>query len=193
MAAYLVAALFVGALVGSLPLPKPDQLVGSAPWVSAVPVVLLVVVAAVGLALLAGSLAWLRGACPGLGRWAWLAAATSTVAMVIVAGWSALHLASLSPDAPVIPVFQWTWPAVATGVAAGLLGRQGGVRTGMLGGLVAVAPVVALDALGWSLFAGTTVGAVFTVLVLDGFGIAIGSMLALTGLHRHADPATGPA
>jgi hypothetical protein len=139
-------------------------------------------VVATGAALLAISLTWLHSSGSRLTGWARAVVAVSTLAMVIVAGWSALYAASLRD--PVIPVLDWTWPAVATGTAACAVGRRYGVRAGLAGGLIAVAPVAALDGLGWSLHDGGAISALGMVLVLDGFGIILGSLLALTGSTR---------
>ena len=107
---------------------------------------------------------------------------------VVVAGWSALYLAGLPSDAAIIPVAQLTWPATATAVAAGIVGSRCGARTGVLAGLVAVTPVVAVDAVGWALHGDGALGACLTVLPLDGLGIAPASALALTGSPATAGP-----
>jgi ammonia channel protein AmtB len=77
-------------------------------------------------------------------------------------------------------------------VAAGVVASCRGIRAGVVAGLVTVAPIAALDALGWSLGIGVT-GALVNVLFLDGFGIAIGSLLALTGSGRTDSRSTAPS
>lgn len=180
---YLMVALAVGALLGGLPLSRPQQLVGSAPWVTDVSAALLAVVVALGGLFGVVSLTWLRRSGPGLGRWPRAGLATVVVAMTVVAGWSSVSLSSLSGD-PVIPIFAWTWPALTTAVAAGVLGFRYGRRAGVQAGLIAVAPVAALDALGWSLFYDDAIRALPSVLILDGFGVALGLFLGLIGRGR---------
>jgi len=184
---FLVVCAVLGALVGSLPLPLPEQLVGAAPWVSDVAPVLLAVVVLVGVLGLVAVVVLLRG--PRRERLGALRLALVTAGSLlacVVAGWSALYWGALADgDAgAAIPVFNWTWPAFATAVGAAVVGSRWGVRAGLAGGLLAVAPVVALDALGLAL-GGDGVSAVprvlLAVLVLDGFGIVLGSLFALLG------------
>ena len=193
---FLVACAVVGALVGSLPLPLPEQLVGAAPWVSDVPPVLLAVVVLVGVLALVAAVALLRGprrrrlGAVRLG----LVTAGSLLACV-VAGWSALYWGALADGeaGAAIPVLNWTWPAFATAVGAAVVGYRWGVRAGLAGGLVAVAPVVALDALGTALGSdalGDLPRVLLAVLVLDGFGVVLGSLFALLG--RGAGPTRTP-
>jgi len=188
---FLLVCAVVGALLGSLPLPVPEQLVGSAPWVSDVPPVLLGLVVVTGLVLLAVAVALLRGPIRHrldpvrLG----LVALGSLLACG-VAGWSTLYLATLGDGEAIIPIFDWTWPAFATAVGAGVVSWRWGVRAGLAAGLTAVAPVVALDALGWALVGGSALRSLAAVGLLDGFGIVLGSLLSLLGTR--ARPARTP-
>jgi hypothetical protein len=180
---YLLIASFMGALVGSLPLPLPDQLVGSAPWVTDVSPQLLAVMLAMGLLLTLLSLGWLRRWAPGLPRFAGVGLAAGLIAMTFVAAWSALYAASLAGEA-VIPLANWTWPAAAMAASAGVVGSQYGVWAGLAAGCIGVAPVVALDAFGWAMYGGEATEGIEYTMFLDGFGIAIGSLFALLGAGR---------
>ena len=179
-AGYLVAAGLTGALVGSLSLPRPQQLVGSAPWVTDVSPQLLGAVLATGAVFSLVSLGWLRRIAPGLGPLRRVSLAVGLVATSIVAAWSGLYAASLGGEA-VIPILNWTWPAVATAVANGVVGSQYGAWAGLTAGLIGVAPVVALDAIGWAMYGGVAMTGLEFVLILDGSGIVIGSLFALLG------------
>ena len=190
---FLLASALLGALVGRLPLPLPEQLVGSAPWVSDVSPALLAVVAATGVLLLAAAAVLLRGPRRHrLGPVRLAVVLLGSLLACVVAGWSTLYLAALADgDAgAIIPIFDWTWPAFATAVGAGVVSWRWGVRAGLAAGLTAVAPVVALDALGWALVGGSALRGLAAVGVLDGFGIVLGSLFALFGTR--ARPARTP-
>ncbi len=182
-AAYVCLAAVTGALAGSVPVTRPKQLVGAAPWVSDVSLPLLALLVGVGAGFAALSFAWVWALTDGLRRRARTTLIAAAGGGLFVAAWSALYASTFGPGDPVIPVLNWTWPAATTGVAAGVVASCHGVRPGLVAGLVTVAPIAALDALGWSLGIGVT-GALFNVLFIDGFGIAIGSLLALTGSGR---------
>jgi len=185
-AVYVCVAAVAGALAGSLPVARPKQLIGAAPWVSDVSLPMLALLLGVAAGFAAVSSVWILALADGLGRGARVSLIAAAGGGLFIAAWSALYASTLGPGDAVIPIFNWTWPAMTTAVAAGVVASRHGVRTGLVAGLVTVAPVAALDALGWSLSIGIT-GALVLVLFLDGFGIAIGSLLALTGIGR-TDP-----
>jgi hypothetical protein len=177
---YVCLAAVTGALAGSVPVASPKQLVGAAPWVSDVSLLLLALLVGVGASFAAISFAWVWALTKGLRRRARTTLFAAAGVGLFVAAWSALYASTFGPGDPVIPILNWTWPAATTGVAAGVVASCHGVRAGLVAGLVTVAPIAALDALGWSLGIGPA-DALLNVLFLDGFGIAIGSLLALTG------------
>jgi hypothetical protein len=183
-AAYVCLAAVTGALAGSMPVASPKQLVGAAPWVSDVSLPLLALLVGVGASFAdAISFAWVWALTKGLRRRARTTLFAAAGAGLLVAAWSALYASTFGPGDPVIPILNWTWPAATTAVAAGVVASCHGVRAGLVAGLVTVAPIAALDALGWSLGIGPA-DALLNVLFLDGFGIAIGSLLAVTGSGR---------
>ncbi len=191
-AAYVCLAAVAGALAGSVPVARPRQLVGATPWVNDVSLPLLALLFGVAACFAAVSFAWVSALTDGLRRRARATLIAAAGGGLFVAAWSALYASTFGSGDPIMPILNWTWPAVTTGVAAGVVASCHGVRTGLVAGLVTVAPVAALDALGWSLGIGVT-DALVTVLFLDGFGIAIGSLLALTGSGRTDSRGTTPS
>ncbi len=191
-AAYVCLAAVAGALAGSVPVARPKRLAGAAPWVSDVSLPLLALLVGIAACFAAVSFAWVWGLTDGLRQRARATLIAAAAVGLFVAAWSALYASTFGPGDPVIPIFNWTWPAVTTGVAAGVVAACHGIRAGLVAGLVTVAPIGALDALGWSLGIGVT-GALFNVLFLDGFGIVIGSLLALTGSGRTDSRSIAPS
>ncbi len=166
-----------------MPVARPKQLVGGPPFVSDVSLPLLALLVGLAAWFAAVSFAWVWALTDGLRRRARATLFAAAGGGLFVAAWSGLYASTFGPGDPVIPIFNPTWPAATTGVAAGVVASRHGIRTGLVAGLVTVAPIAALDALGWSLGIGVS-GALFIVLFLDGFGIATGSVLALTGIGR---------
>jgi hypothetical protein len=129
-AAYLCLAAVAGALAGSVPVAHPKS-VGAAPWVSDVSLPLLALLVGVAACFAAVSFAWVWALTDGLRRRARASLIAAAGGGLIIAAWSALYASTFGPGDPVIPIFNWTWPAATTGVAAGVVASRHGIRAGL--------------------------------------------------------------